>query len=776
MEYKINPNAVNQFLMGADIYVEGEPVDTIGMIVKGRVMMQNSGAKIIMSSGSFVGIQDLYVGKYQNTYSACDDVMLYVFPVNRVEELDTILSFNKDYHGFMVASLYKIIYELDQVYQGLLKICPELHQFITGTYNDLLASATQRGYKIKSSERMASLRMPEHSLEHLEDRIDYYCECRNVPMDAVKIFYSYGNTITLYQIEEQVDIVNQLTEAIRQLAAEFISIANCLVDDTEQCLFHLITRLSKLTDNISGMELLDIMDNIIEKVNKAENFAEKMLGSEYTVDREKMEEGYHLLLTGNMTNSVNEGPINKYSNEEAKNALSECKDAYTKILDYAGIDSVRALEMKSVMADFVHMRDKHSTEDFARSVRRKIAENHYIVYKEAFLRAYAEKEQPRIIEMFLKYGFADDSLLTNEQMLSLYFLRVENNQEEHCRVYDIVSWLTMIYEGKKEPSKNEFDMEYPEMVAGLKRQGKLNEKEAISWLSDTARKLEYEIQNMFRYNNRTTSGQISSFVPIMYGDQYPENIEKILNSSAKVNAAVEKLMKIDYSVFDREVLYVNKEKNIAKEYIIKRVYPDFILMPTVGTNGVMWQEISGKKRDTAGRLLLPVFTDMDINNILVKILGRFRWELCRTIEGPAWNDITSKSLTSEYADYLQFYRKNKELSEEKKEKIKQQIQKGRNNSREIFVLDFENWINYESKGAVKLNKIVREIMATYCPFGKELRDQLKNQPVFEEATARYFREKLKKIREIEGRYRMLQKDSIELTPELVETLEYYKEQ
>jgi hypothetical protein len=217
------------------------------------------------------------------------------------------------------------------------------------------------------------------------------------------------------------------------------------------------------------------------------------------------------------------------------------------------------------------------------------------------------------------------------------------------------------------------------------------------------------------------------------------------------------------------------EKNIVKEYIVKRVFPDILLMPNVGSNGVMWQDISNKRRDSAGRFVLPIFTDVDLKILLTRILGRFRWELCRTIEGALWNDIKQKSLTSEYSDYLQFYRKNKELSEEKKEKIKSQIQKGRNSSREIFVLDYEQWINYESIGALKLNKPLREIMATYCPFAKDLREHLKLQPLFEEAMARYTRDKLKKIREVEGRYRLLLKDKIELTPELVETLNYYRD-
>ena len=37
---------------------------------------------------------------------------------------------------------------------------------------------------------------------------------------------------------------------------------------------------------------------------------------------------------------------------------------------------------------------------------------------------------------------------------------------------------------------------------------------------------------------------------------------------------------------------------------------------------------------------------------------------------------------------------------------------------------------------IKLNKIVREILATYCPFPKRLRErQISKQPIFEEAYA-----------------------------------------
>jgi CRP-like cAMP-binding protein len=116
MDLKINPNAVNQFPEGTVIYKEGEPVFSVAMIIKGRVLIHNDGARIIMSPGSFLGVNDLYQGRYQCTYTACEDLMVYVYPVKRIDELEVILSSNKDYHGYMVASFYKIIYELEQIY------------------------------------------------------------------------------------------------------------------------------------------------------------------------------------------------------------------------------------------------------------------------------------------------------------------------------------------------------------------------------------------------------------------------------------------------------------------------------------------------------------------------------------------------------------------------------------------------------------------------------------------------------------------------------------
>jgi hypothetical protein len=776
MDYKMNPNAVNQIPKGMTIFMEGEPILYIAMIIKGRVLIHNQGTKIIMGPGSFLGINDLYIGRYQSIYEAHDDIALYIYPVSKVEDLELILTANNEYHGYIVASHNKLIYELNNLCNNLIKQGAALHQFLMSSYQQCVELTRQKKEFSKSFKRIMSLAVTDSNLDFLNDRINYYSECNNLPISVVKQFFSYGNTITLFEVEEQVNIINQQLEALKNLADSYVFMSECIMDDTDSCLFHVLHSLAEDDELISDKSnyMIDIMDDIINEINKAASFIRQNLNRESEIDRMKIEELYDRLLTGNKKVIEKHTASNEYSEEDIKQALEVLKDSFSKILNYAGITGEKADAMQETMQEYIMLKDKYSNDERAREIRRQLTDNHYNLYKETFIKAYKDVKVPKLIELFLKYGYADERLLSEEQILSLYFMPDDDQDTGLCKVYDIRTWLTLIYEEKKEPSKNEFDLDYTEMLSEMKKQGKLTEKECISWLSDSEKKLDYEIKNMFRYNNRTTNGQISTFVPVLHKDQAINDIKRIRTTCAKIKASVDKFMQIDYSVFDREILYTNQEKNIKREYIIRKVYPDIILMPNVGVNGVMWQEITGKRRDTPGRFLLPAFTEIDMDAMLVRLLGKFRWEMCRTIEGALWNNITKKSLTSEYTYYLQFYRKNKDLSEEKKEKIKNQIQRGRN-SREVFVVDYENWILYEAAGAIKLNKPVREILATYCPLSKEIREQLKHQPLFDEAMTRYYHEKQKKIREIVGRYRLLEKENIEVTQELLDTLSYYKE-
>lgn len=307
----------------------------------------------------------------------------------------------------------------------------------------------------------------------------------------------------------------------------------------------------------------------------------------------------------------------------------------------------------------------------------------------------------------------------------------------------------------------------------MRKTGRITEEQQKQMMNDRMAKLDYEISNMFKTNHRLLTGQVSSFVPFLYTEGCTGSLHRCILTKDRINAAVQRLLKIDFSAFYRERLFQEGEDKFQKEYIVEEVFPDIIVFPSFGSNGIMWQELSGRRRNSKGRFLLPYFIDSDIDGVMIKLFGRFRWELCRTMQGSSWNNIQIKSLTSEYSDFIQFYRKNRDLSDDKKDKLKMQIQKSRNNTREVFVIDYENWIKHEAQGGLCLSKPVRAIMATYCPFRAAVRESMAEQPLFREAMAAFIRERGKKKKEYDLKFKVWEKDGVKVPEEVIRTKEYY---
>ena len=175
-------------------------------------------------------------------------------------------------------------------------------------------------------------------------------------------------------------------------------------------------------------------------------------------------------------------------------------------------------------------------------------------------------------------------------------------------------------------------------------------------------------------------------------------------------------------------------------------------MPNAGTRVMMWQEVSENKSNTPGRFMFPVFTAVDLDDMMLEVVGQFRWEMCRRIEGVHWNDIREKSLTAEYCTYIQFYKKNHELSADAKEKIKSALIRGKNNYREVFVRDYVNWIKFESKGSFRLNKV----------------------SMYQSAVTRFETEMAKKLQRFGGVYSKYTKAGGVITEDLKNNLLYYQ--
>lgn len=449
-------------------------------------------------------------------------------------------------------------------------------------------------------------------------------------------------------------------------------------------------------------------------------------------------------------------------------------DYLTQILAYSRYDEEKGRIFRGQLEEYKNLPDILSTSDDVRKLRRQMSQAFYEIYELAFWRSVEEEKVPVAIKMFLNFGLVDERLAGEDNASSLHDLTDELYRCKADNVFTMYEWLKSILSGENEPCRNEFDLDYTAYLNELKKTGKISVEEQKRMAGDLREKVQYEMHNMFVSTNRATYGKISTFCPILCEHDIINSVENMLVTAEKINEAIDAIRRIDFSLFYREVAFSAPEKDINREMIQKEVLPNVILMPNAGSKAMMWQETAGIKKDTPARFVFPIMTVADVGEMMIEVSGRFRWEMCRKIQGVRWNDITEPSLTSEYNDYIQYYRKNHELSAEAREKVKNALYKAKNNFREVFVKDYQNWIKYESRGSFRLNKVSRDIIFRYCPFSKEVRKALVANPMYRDIFEKYEILKGRKIRHVELWYDRYQKKGGEITPELQINREFYE--
>lgn len=418
------------------------------------------------------------------------------------------------------------------------------------------------------------------------------------------------------------------------------------------------------------------------------------------------------------------------SSQELRNSLGQ-------ILAYAECRKELADSFYQHVEAYREMPNKSGTEDDVRRLREQISQEFYEVYQAAFYSSLKKGEVPVILRMFFEFGYVDEELAGAENARYLYQLAERLPTDPENGVYSFYEWLHAIYTGKKEPSRNEFDMDYGEYLRSQKKTGKLTDRDVEALLNSRMDKVKYELENVFASVNKVTYGKISVFCPVFSAHNVTRALEEMLVSADELKKIIQTIRKRDFGAYYRETLYSKPEIGIPKAFINIEILPDVILTPNVGTRGILWQEIEGKSRTTPARMMSSIFQQENLTMILVRLTGEFRWEMCKRVQGARWNDISERSLTSEYFDYIQFYRKNQELSTDAKEKIKSEMARAKNSFKEMFVRDYMTWILFESGGNPRMNKVARRILFTYCPFCAEVREKLKENPLYREIVERY---------------------------------------
>ena len=146
------------------------------------------------------------------------------------------------------------------------------------------------------------------------------------------------------------------------------------------------------------------------------------------------------------------------------------------------------------------------------------------------------------------------------------------------------------------PSRNEFDLDYNGYLQDLKRQGEITDVQMAELKENPQAKVEFEIRNVFMSGHRLTSGRVTTFCPILSSEEFINTIEKMAVTAERIENAINKIRRLDYSVLYREVMFSDPAHGINQEWMMHEVLPDVILMPDAGTRASCGRRQSEPRR------------------------------------------------------------------------------------------------------------------------------------------------------------------------------------
>ena len=739
-------------LAGEPLAKKQDKVTEWYLIQSGAIEQSFGHAQIILEQNAIIGILESEWFSYD--YIAREDTALVVIPCKNSVDLQALLAEHKNFRVIFIRTAVEQRNQMLCLYQEMREKVSLLYASVQAVYHDYQKLCEELLLEEQSFSRIDSFSKIEmvHKAEEWE-----FNNSNSIAKGHLKEYLQLmmkDDAMCVGAIMEAAAQMRRVSQGIGEMNQYLEYNKDILFADSSNDLFHLFfdlaVSMAKKGQDITPFENeLKRISGVMEQLDIYEK--------EQLFECEKTYKGFDF-------SNATEGRL-----DIAK------EDCFGLILEYAGLEKKEIEENRTLLAEYKKYQEAQITEGDAFRVRKLLTQMFYKVYYKAFIRSMKEREKlSPVLIMFFNFGFMDTGLVGVEVANALYNFTDHLGIFQSDHVYTIYRWLKEIYEGKRKTSRNDFDLDYQAYLQNLKRTGEVTELQLAEKKDDRQLMVEFEIQNMFHSAHRITYGSNTTFCPILSGNGFVNSVEKMAVTSERIIRALNAIRSLDYSAFYREVLFTDTEYGITNERIMKEVFPDVILMPTTGTQSVMWQETEGAKSDTSARFLFPMFTMADIDEQMLVAVARYRWEICRHVQGVHWNDIRDKSLTSEYYDYLQFYRKNSALSSEAKEKIKTALQRVRNNFREAFVKDYLSWMKYESKGSFRLNRVAREILIAYCPFSKDVRRALAVNPLYQTAFIKLEAENKRKAQRFATLYQKYTEAGGTITPDLKVNLEFYQ--
>ncbi|MCR5758021.1 MAG: hypothetical protein K6F95_08965 [Selenomonas sp.] len=660
---------------GQILYKKGAPVNDVAIILKGSfTLTDETGVRLSAGNGSILGAFHPSGSNYRYNFQAAEDSTLFVYDYTDEDDLENAIKATPTIAPVMVSASINLLNNLADTLSELYEAGGQLCRGTQANYND---------YKNICARLMI---MPQQF-----EGINVL-----VPPEKPDILNSW-----------QVDLCRACLDKNDLLRKEFYPA------DIRFCVGTI-------------MLAAQLAQNIQREIDKLQAFIQQLKDDTDEFNRE-----YH------SQKAKFDDAQRQEAMESGSGNLPQIKNALTTILAFAEIDRSLGDAFGRDIRAFMQAPDKAEKSTEMRRLRGDITNNFYTIYEAAFFKSLTAEDVPAEVKMFLLFGFVDEELAGEDNTAELYKYTILWEDDPQGRVLPACHWLKKIYNGEVPPSKDEFDNDWPDHLKEEVRQGNLTQEQADAMLEDRKAMTTFELHNMITGANKMTYGSIFSFIPAFYAQSVNRPLENCLVTTQRATEELNHIRDLDFGCFYRPAYASYPQLKINRFDYHEEILPYIILMPNYGSRGVMWQEIEGRKRTTPAHLVISILHSEDLFSTLIRMCAQFRWEMCKRIQGVHYSDITDPSLTSEYVNYLQFYKKNSSLSADMKEKVKSSLKRNNNSYGNVFASEYELFLKCESEGLPRLNKVSREILFKYCTFSQKYRDNLMINPQYKPLIERW---------------------------------------
>ncbi len=697
---------------GQVFHRKGDPVKDIAIVLKGSFSLED-GADIILSAGngSILGAFYPSEGTYHYNYTAAEDCTLFVYDYNDEDDLVTAISATPAIAPVMASASIALLSSMVDTLDGLYEKAINLCDSLKNDYSDYKNICT-------------TLMIPPQQFDHVN----------RLQAPEKPSMLTGWQTAFIHTCLNRLDMLRK----------------DYFPADVNFCI-GTIMLAAQMAQNIHPQ--FDFITAFIQNTHAAtDDFT-----SEYRTQKAKLDEAHR-----------------QEAMEAGSGNIPKITDALHTIVSFAGLGRDIADALAKDIRLFMKAPDKTEKSAEMRRLRGDITKNFFTIYEAAFFKSLETETIPAEVKMFFLFGFIDEELAGEENTATLYKHAVLWEDDPNGMVIPTYDWLKKIYRGEVPPSKDEFDNDWPDHLKEEVRQGNIKQAEADTMLKDPKAMARFELQNMIASANKMTYGSIFSYIPAFYAQAVSRPLDTCLATAERITKALNHIRAIDFSCFYRPAYASYPVLKINRFDYNKEVLPYIILMPNYGSRGLMWQEIEGRVRTTPAHMVLSIFHSEDLETTLIRMCAQFRWEMCKRIQGVHYSDVTEPSLTAEYCNYLQFYKKNSTLSADMKEKVKSALKRYGNSYSKVFAAEYEQFVKNESEGLPRLNKVAREILFKYCTFGRDYRDALAINPQYKPLIDRWNIAHDDKVRTLELFSRKILGQTSDLPEEIQTETEFLK--